>query len=115
MPVQIVIDNNKTKRYLYCTQAYHEISPEHCFGSLREVSNALYQNLWDKRKAYCIWSAHIIVDFVQGCEPSDLDIHADEYFNSSCHDYGVCMYQSDRELDEWCQRNAIVPDEWIGQ
>jgi hypothetical protein len=107
---QYVINNWKTGKYLYTSKGWF-VDPEDLLGDVHTVAKNLYQKLTDGRKAYAIWAAHIVVEFLKGAKLEDIDIHIDEYFGGE--DYGVFMWMENQDLDEWCQSHAIVPDEWL--
>lgn len=119
MSTQIVIDNHRTKRFLYCTQGWHDVTVADCFGHVQGVA----QRLWDRhvdgcrnqRKSYAIYAAHVLQDFLAGSEQSDIDIHDDSWFRHEYQDWfpNGTMYMTNQDLDEWCQAYGIVPDKWI--
>lgn len=114
MSVEYVIENYKTKQFLYCTKIFGDLQPEHLIGDIMTIEHNLLQHLWFPRDSkfptyrpkYCKWVAHIIVKFVGDAELKDLDIHPDEYFCGAHTNYGPLMYMTETELDNWLKESA---------
>jgi hypothetical protein len=109
MSTEYVIENDKTRRSLYCTRDFSAIEPEHLIGDALTIEHNLIKHLQitneEYKLKYAKWASHVIATFIGGASAKDIDIHDDSYFFYREWQHCDTMYMSEEELDEWARQD----------
>lgn len=106
LSIEYVIENYKTKKYLYTTGGFGSIDVKHLIGTEEDVRDNLFEHIFTRDKnssyhaKYCKWAAGVIVNFVGSASENDLEIHQDTWFNRSHELIDEQFYKTEKELDD---------------